>query len=122
MIRYADIQLINADDVALFKRQLINEKDIKHMQIKVLLSDTMHGLYLNELILFKLQLSFVEKRTVHFADKSIQEYDMVGPVIIKFDGHQTVCNAIVLKDNSEPVINGVLLHNKPIKLPYIKMI
>ena len=41
------------------------------------------------------------------ADGSVQEFEVVGPVMIKFANRTAVCNAFVLNGNSEPLLGTI---------------
>ena len=56
---------------------------------------------INESIQAQPDLSFVEKKAV-MADGSVEEYDIVGPVMVKFANLTATCVAFVLQGNNEP--------------------
>lgn len=41
------------------------------------------------------------------ADGSVVEYDVVGPVKVKFKNRTAVCNAFVLQGNNEPLLGAI---------------
>ena len=45
---YAEVELVNADDVALAKRSIIGEEEIKHMRVKMLVDSGAYNLCINE--------------------------------------------------------------------------
>jgi clan AA aspartic protease len=104
---YADIELINADDIVLAKNFVIGEEEIKRASINFLVDSGAYNLCINENIQAQLQLPFVEKRKAQLADGSIAEYDMVGPVHVKFKNRNTVCFAMVLAEDSEPLFGAI---------------
>ncbi len=61
------------------------------------------GAYLmaiNDTILSQLDLPIVDKRKVQMADGSIMEYDVAGPIKVRFANRKAVCIAFVLSGNS----------------------
>jgi hypothetical protein len=52
---YADVELINAGDVALSKRNYIGEKEIKRLSINMLVNTGAYNLCINESIQEQLQ-------------------------------------------------------------------
>jgi len=110
-LTYADIELINADDLALAKRHIIGQEEVKHIHINMLVDTGAYNLCINESVQAQLGLSFVEKRKGQLANGSIEEYDMVGPVVLKFKNRQTVCNALVLQGNNEPLLGAIPLED-----------
>lgn len=62
---------------------------------------------INESIQEQLNIPFKEKSKAQLANGSIVEYDVVGPIEIKFKNRSAVCNAFVLPGDSEPLL-GVI--------------
>jgi len=51
-----------------------------------------------------LDLLFVEKRKAQMANGSVGEYDVVGPIHVKFANRTAICNAFVLGEDNEPLL------------------
>ncbi len=110
-LTYADIELINAGDLALAKRHIIDKEEVKRLQVNMLVNTGAYNLCINESIQAQLDLPFVEKRKGQLANGSIEEYDMVGPVVLKFKNRQTVCNALILHGENEPLLGAIPLED-----------
>ncbi len=108
---YADIELVNADDLALAKKHIIGEEEVKRMPIKMLVDTGAYNLCINETILEQLDLPFVEKRKGISANGHIEEFDIVGPVQVLFKNRKTICYALVLSDDNEPLIGSIPLED-----------
>jgi clan AA aspartic protease len=124
-LTYADIELINADDIALAKRHIIGQEEIKRLNINILVDTGAYNLCINESIQAQLELPFIEKRKGQLANGSIEEYDFVGPVVLKFKNRQTVCNALVMQGDNEPLLGAIPLEDMPappVRIPCIKLI
>lgn len=104
---YADIELINGDDLALVRRNIIGKEEIKRMRVNALVNTGAYMLCINENIQEQLQLPVVEKRKAQMADSSIVEYDVVGSVELRFENRQTTCRAMVLPGDSEPLLGSI---------------
>jgi clan AA aspartic protease len=104
---YANIELINSEDVSLARRHIIGEEEVKRMEVKMLVDSGAYNLCINEIVQEQLQLPFVEKRKAQLANGSIEEYDVVGPVQVKFKNRNTVCYAMVLQGDSEPLFGAI---------------
>ena len=104
---YADIELINAVDLALAKRNIIGEDEIKRMHVNMLADSGAFMLCINENIQSYLNLPFVENRTAVLANGAIVEYETVGPVMLKFKNRIATCNAFVLKGDAEPLLGAI---------------
>ena len=94
---YADIELINGDDLALARRNVIGQEEIKRMSVSALVDTGAYMLCINENIQEQLQLPVVEQRKAQMADGSIVEYNVVAPVEIKFKNRRSTCSAMVYR-------------------------
>jgi clan AA aspartic protease len=104
---YADIELINSDDLALARRNLLDVDEVKRMHINMLADSGAYMMAINENIQTVLQLPFREKRKSVMADGSVVEHDVVGPVEVKFKNRTAVCNAVVLQGDNEPLLGAI---------------
>lgn len=104
---YADIELINADDMALARRSILNKDEVKRMTVNMMVDSGAYMMAINETIQEQLQLPFIEKRKSVMANGSVEEYDVVGPIIVKFENRQAVCNAVVLPGENEPLLGAI---------------
>ena len=64
---YADIELINGEDLILAKRHFIGEDKIKRMTVKMLADSGAYMMAINETIQEQLQLPVKEKRKAQMA-------------------------------------------------------
>lgn len=101
---YADIELINSDDVALARRHFIGEEEIKRMHLNILVDTGSYQLAINESIQAQLQFTILDKKKAQLADGRILECDEVGPVELKFKNRSTTCRAMVLPGDCEPCL------------------
>jgi clan AA aspartic protease len=104
---YAEIELINADDLALARKSIIDKDEVKRMSINMLVDSGAYMMAINETIQEQLQLPFIEKRKSIMANGSVEEHDVVGPIVVKFKNRQAVCNAVVLQGNNEPLLGAI---------------
>lgn len=104
---FADITLINSEDIAFAKRNIIGEDEIRQMTINMMVDSGAYMMAINETIQAQLQLPYIEKRKNILADGSIKEYEVVGPVIVKFSNRTATCNAVVLPSDSEPLLGKI---------------
>ena len=108
---YADIELINADDIGLVRRYIIGEEEVKRISLNILVDTGAYNLCINESIQQQLDLPFIEKRKAQLANGHIEEYNIVGPIVLKFKNRQTVCNAMVLQGDSQPLLGAIPLED-----------
>ncbi len=104
---YADIELINTTDLELARRHIIGEEEVKRVRLQMLADSGAYMMAINETIQSQLELHFIEKRKAVMANGSIEEFDVVGPVMVKFANRTGVCNAYLLKGDSEPLLGAI---------------
>jgi clan AA aspartic protease len=104
---YADIELTSVEDVMLAKRNIIGVEEIKKVKLNMLVDSGAYMMAINETIQSQLELPFIEKRKVQVADSRVVEYDVVGPVHVKFANRKATCNAFVLPGDSEPLLGAI---------------
>jgi len=108
---YADIELINAGEIEMARRHIIGEDEIKRMHINALVDTGSYMLCINETIQEQLQFPVVEKRKAQLANSSVLECDVVSMVELKFKNRRTICNAMVLPGDSEPLLGAIPLED-----------
>ncbi len=104
---YADIELINANDIELARRHFIGDDEIKSIRITALVDTGSYMLAINEAIQEVLQLPVVEKRRALTADDRVIECDVVSPIEMRFKNRRYSGNAIVLPGESEPLLGAI---------------
>jgi clan AA aspartic protease len=108
---YADIELINGDDLALVRRHIIGEDEIKRMQVKMLVDTGSEYMCINETVQEQLQLPIVEKRKGQLADGSVVEYDVAGPIEVRFKNRRCVVDAMVIPGDNELLLGAIPLED-----------
>ncbi len=119
-LTYADIELINAEDLGLARRYIISDDEVKRLHVNLLVDTRSYNLCINETIQEQLDLPFLEKRKGQLADGSIHEYDLVGPIVLKFKNRQTVCNALVQSGDNEPLLGAIPLEDMDVLIHPLK--
>ena len=105
---YAKLKLLNAGDVVLFKRGMLEEDKIRQLDVNAMVDPGATTIVLPEGVAERLGLDYVQMRDVELADGVPQKAKIVGPVEIRFDGRLCVANAVVLG-------NEVLLGSIPME-------
>ncbi len=106
---YADIELINGADLLLAKMHMIGEDEIKRFPLRILVDTGAHMLAINENIQEVLQVPVRERRKVQLADGRFGEFDVVGPIDLRFKNRTVNCSAFVLPGNSAPLLGVIPL-------------
>ena len=97
--------------LGLARKYIIGEDEVKRLNINILVDTGAYNLCINESIQAQLDLPFIEKRKAQLANGHIEEYDVVGPIVLKFKNRRTVCNAMVLKGENEPLLGAIPLED-----------
>jgi clan AA aspartic protease len=104
---HAEIELINGDDLGMVRRNLMDQDDVKRMFVTMLVDSGAYNLCINEVIQEQLQLPVVEKRKAQLTNGTVEEYDVVDNVQVRFKNRATTCRAMVLSGNSEPLFGAI---------------
>jgi clan AA aspartic protease len=104
---YANIELINAIDLGMSKRSIIGIDEIKRLNVNMLVDTGSEYMCINETIQQQLDLPVLEKRKVVLADGSVVEYDVVGPIEVRFENRRCSVDAMVIPGNNEPLLGAI---------------
>jgi clan AA aspartic protease len=104
---YAEIELINSVDVENAKRYRIGEEEVRRMRLDMLVDSGAYMMAINETIQSQLEIPFMEKRKVQLASGQVVEYDVVGPIEVRFANRRAICTAFVLPGDSEPLLGAI---------------
>src|SRR5689334_4595023 len=100
----AEIELINDQDLIDVRKNVKCEEEIRRMRITALVDSGAQYLCINENIQEVLQLPVRSRKRIELADGSIVHCDIVGPVELRFANRDTLCKALVLPGNAEPLL------------------
>ena len=117
---YADVELYNAYDIEQARRNIIDMDDIRRMPINILVDTGSVMLAINESIQEQLDLPIVEKRRMQLAIGHIQEFDVLSQVELRFKNRRTICNAIVLPGDSEPLLGAIPLEDMDVLIHLLR--
>jgi clan AA aspartic protease len=116
---YADIELINAIDLGLAKRHKIGEEEVKRMHVNMLVDTGSVYMCINETVQEQLDLAVVEKRKGQLANGTVVEYDVVGPIEVRFKNRRCVVDAMVLPGDNELLLGAIPLEDMDVLVhPY----
>jgi clan AA aspartic protease len=101
-LTYAQIELVNVDDQALVRRNLLPASKVHKTKVRALVDSGAGSLAINERIQKKLCLPHLRTGTAELADGSKITVEVVGPVAIRFKNRETVAYAHILPRNAEP--------------------
>ncbi len=113
---HANIELVSAEDIALARKGYIRKENIKKLNVSALVDSGAYMLCINEHIKSQLDLPVVDTIEAELADGSIQNMDVVGPVIINFKNRTTSCNAAVLPGEAEVLLGAIPMEDMDVVL------
>lgn len=104
---YADVELINGDDLALLRRGHIEEAEVRRITVSVLVDSGALMLTINETIKTQLGLQQVDTRSAELADGTLVDLEVVGPVEVRFANRRSSVDAMVLPGDAEPLLGAI---------------
>ena len=110
-IIYAEIELVNGGDLVLARRHMIEQDEVKRTKVNMLVDTGSVYMCINESVQQQLQLDVVEKRKGQLADGSIVEYDVVGPIEVRFKNRRCCVDAMVLPGENELLLGAIPLED-----------
>jgi clan AA aspartic protease len=116
----ANIELWNAMDWALFRLKKLDEEFLRKVSVNALINTGAYYLCISQDIAAQLGLPVIEQKLAEMADGTIKEFDVLGPIEVRFKNRKTTVDAMVMSGNVEVLLGaiplegmGVLIH--PIK-------
>ena len=104
---YADIELINADDLALVRRGHLKAGDVRKIKVTSLVDSGAYMLAVNEDVKNQLDLPVIDQQFAELADGSQIEVDVVGPVEVRFENRRVTADAMVLPGTGEILLGCI---------------
>ncbi len=95
-IIYANIELINYDDLVLFRKGFIKEREIKRLVVKSLVDTGAYMLSIPEHLKEQLGLVIVDEREIELADGHIEKVPVAGGIEIHFENRKALINGFVI--------------------------
>ncbi len=104
---HAEIELTSCEDKTLARNFIIGEDEIRNIRVTMLVDSGAYMMCINENIQSVLQLPFIEYRTYQLANGEWDSREVVGPIHVKFANRQAICSALVLPEDSEPLLGAI---------------
>jgi clan AA aspartic protease len=115
-LTFATLEVINAGDVVVARRNLMPEADIRRTQVRMLVDSGAYMLCLNEHLLAQLGLDIVDGMEGELADGSVVKMPVAGPVDLKFGNRQTSCRAVILPGDAQPLLGAIPMEDMDVLL------
>lgn len=104
---YADIELVNTNDLALSYGGYLPTDKVRRMVVKMLVDSGAYNLSINENIRTQLGLRVIGEQVFELADGTHRIFEIVGPVDIRFKNRDTTTRAVVLPGTTEPLLGQI---------------
>lgn len=104
---YADIELVNNDDLTLVRKGYMDESQVRRMVVRMLVDSGAYNLAINENIKTQLGLDTLGEQIFELADGTHQQFEIVGPVEVRFKNRDTTTRAVLLPGNEEPLLGQI---------------
>ncbi len=108
---YAEIELINALDLGMARHYVIGEEEVKRMHVKMLVDTGSEYMCINESVQQQLQFPFREKRKAQLANGDVVEFDVVGPIDVRFKNRMCITTAMVLPGDNEMLLGAIIMED-----------
>lgn len=101
---HVEIELINACDQELVRRNHPEQKEVRRISVNACVAKKAIKTGITEKIQQVLQLPVVGKQMVRLTNNEVMECFKVGPLEVRFGESFTICDALVLPDEEEPLL------------------
>jgi gag-polyprotein putative aspartyl protease len=106
---YTSINLINATDLEMARRLMMDPDDIRQIKVRALVDTGALMMTINENIQEYLQLPVVDYKRMEMANGNIIGCPIVFPLIIRCMDETAHCSAVVMPGDSEPLLGAIPL-------------
>ena len=104
---YANIELLNGDDVALHRRNMLGDDEIRRMMVNMTVDSGAIMLTINEEIRLALGLSVIDHRPSQLADGTRIELPVAGSVVVQYAGRFCTTSALVFPGDNDPLLGAI---------------
>lgn len=104
---HADIELVNYADQIRVQDGTRATENVRRKTVRALADSGATVLVIPDSLRNELGLGTIGKRLVGVADGSVKECDLVGPVEVRFEGRNTVGNAVAMPEVQEILLGSV---------------
>jgi hypothetical protein len=101
---HVEIELINAGDQACVRRGHMRPVEARNISVNACVAKKALTTGITEKIQQVLQLPVVGKQLVRLTNNEVMECLKVGPLEVRFGESLTICSALVLPDEEEPLL------------------
>jgi clan AA aspartic protease len=104
-----EITLKNANDLMAVQRGYIKETEVRQMTVSALVDTGAWTLVINEATREQLGLDILGTESGTLADGTKDEYNLAGPLEVRWKNRRTTCEALVLPDAKNVLLGAIPL-------------
>jgi clan AA aspartic protease len=104
-----EITLKNAMDVGREREGLIKEHEVRQITVPALVDTGAWTLVINEAVREKLGLDVLGTESGTLADGAKDEYNLAGPLEVRWKNRRTTCEALVLPEAEDILLGAIPL-------------
>ncbi len=104
---FADIELISGDDLAFFRRGQLQEDQIHRCTVRAMVDSGATMLAIPEFVKKQLDLYPVREIEAELADGSTPTFEVVGPVVVRFENRSTTVDAVVVPHSRNILLGAI---------------
>lgn len=108
-LTHANVMLQNTGDVALCRRNMIGEDEIRSLEINCLVDTSAMTMVINEEIRQALGLPIIGERLSQLPDGRKMVLPLAGPIDIWYEDRLSTTNAVVMLDDNDPLLGVIPL-------------
>ena len=102
---YAEIELINAGDLEAARRGFIKTVEVRRIVVSVLVDSGASMLVMPEAVRLQLGVEILSHEVAEYANGSLEEVPVAGPIELRFANRRTVADAVVI--GSEVLLGAI---------------
>ncbi|UBF23831.1 retroviral-like aspartic protease family protein [Kovacikia minuta CCNUW1] len=106
-ITYAELELVNSDDLALVARGYLSEDQVRKLKVSALVDSGASMLSIPQSICNQLGLRILGEGDAELADGSIVQLDVAGPIEVRFQNRRTTVEALVVANETDVLLGAI---------------
>lgn len=113
---YAEIELINSDDLGLVARGFIPADQVRRVKVSALVDSGASMLSIPRSVFEQLGLRILGEGDAELADGSIVQLDVAGPIEVRFQNRRTTVEALVVLNETDVLLGAIPMEGMDVLL------